>query len=140
MRKLFAFIKRLFTSAAKLVNKFVRPSIDVVEQIKNFVNSPATPFITALIPGTIDDKIVTALRANLPKVLQVLKIADGCSSLADPDEIIQCAIKALKQYDSDGQKAAYHSIASLLSVYLSDGKLTWKEAVHLAQAVYDRNI
>lgn len=140
MKKIFAFIKRLFSKAAKLVQKFVQPSIAVTEALKNAVNSPVTPILTALIPGHLDDKIVTALKTQLPKVLQVLHIADECSKHTDPDEIIRCAVNALRKYNPDGQAATYHSIASLLSVYLSDGKLTWKEAVHLAQAAYNKNI
>lgn len=140
MKRIFAFLKRLVSKSAALIQKFINPSIAVVQALKNAVNSPVTPFLNALIPGNLDDKIVLALKANLPKVLQVLKIADECTKLKDPDLIIQCAIKALRKYDSDGQAANYHSIAALLSVYLSDGKLSWKEAVHLAQAVYDKNI
>lgn len=139
MKKIFSWIKKLFSSVSTIAEKYVRPAIQIVEAIKKAVDSPVMPVITALIPGNIDDVVLYRLKKALPTVLQRLRIADECAKQTDPLQVIICAIKNLKDYEPDARAATYHSIATLLSVYLSDGKLTWSEAVHLTEYIYKGN-
>jgi len=122
-----------------IAEKYIRPSIQIVEALKKAVDSPIMPVITALIPGNIDDVVLYRLKKALPTVLLRLRIADECLKQTDPMEVVLCAIKHLKDYEPDARAATYHSIASMLSVYLSDGKLTWSEAVHLTEFIYKKN-
>ena len=122
-----------------LAQKFVTPSILVVEALKKAVESNTATLLTALIPGNIDDTIVLKLRQTLPKVLQILRISDECLKLEAPDEIIFCAIKKLKEYTPEGKAATFHSIAALLSVYISDKKISWREAIHLSEEIFQQN-
>lgn len=141
MRKqffLFRFIAKLFSGIKKLAEKFITPSVEVVEFISRIVNSDAMPFINAIIPGHIDDVITNKIREHLPKVLQVLRISDECIKLENPSEIVECAIKKLRTYDDEGRKVQYHNIAALLSVYISDRKIKWREALHLAEEIYQQ--
>lgn len=135
---LFRWLDALFNKVKKLAIKFVTPSVEIVEAIDRAVNSSVTPLITALIPGHWDDIIVAKVKTALPQVLKVLKISEECLKLEAADEIIACAIKNLKTYDKDGRAANYHNIAALLSVYISDHKITWREAVHLAEEIYQK--
>lgn len=139
MKKIFSFLKNLFRSLRLLAQKFVAPSVATVEAIKKAVDSPVMPIITAIIPGHWDNKIVDGLRKHLPTVLKILRISDECLKLEAADEIIICAIKKLKDYEPDARAAQYHSIAALLSVYLSDKKITWREAVHLSEEIFQQN-
>jgi hypothetical protein len=119
----------------------VHPAVLVVEQIKNFVNSPVIPILETVIPGTLDDKIFAAIQAALPKVLTALQIADECAGPNTPaDQVLQCVVKKLAALNPDARAAQYHSIASLLTVYLSDGKISWSEAIHLVEMVYQDRI
>ena len=72
----------------------------------------------------------------MPEVLKVLKISDECIKYESLDEIVSCVVSKLKTYTEDGRAVQYHNIASLLSVYLSDKKISWKEAVHLAEYTF----
>ena len=135
---LFRWLDALFNKLKSLAERFIHPSVELVEKINAAVQSGATPFITALIPGTWDDALAAKAREVLPKVLQVLRISDECLKLATPDEIVMCAIKKLREYSEEGQAAAYHNIAAMLSVYLSDKKITWREALHLAEEIYQK--
>jgi len=139
MKKIFAWIHRLFGGIKTIAEKYIRPSIQVVEALKKAVDSPLLPIITQLIPGNIDDVILYRLKKALPTVLLRLRIADECAKQSDPMEVVLCAIKNLKGYEPDAKAATYHSIAALLSVYLSDGKLSWSEAVHLTEYIYQGN-
>ena len=138
MKKILAFIKRLFTSLRRIAQRVVAPSVEVVEFLKKAVESPAAPVLTAIIPGTWDDQLVRQLRKHLPRVLQILRVSDECLKLEAADEIIACAVRKLREYEPDGQAATYHNIAALLSYYMADGKLTWREAVHLSEEIYQR--
>lgn len=138
MKKIFAFIRRLFMGLRRVAQSVVKPSIEVVELLKKAVESPAAPIITAIIPGTWDNRLAAKLRQHLPRVLQILRVSDECLKLEAADEIIQCAVKKLREYEPQGQAATYHNIAALLSYYMADGKLTWREAVHLSEEVYQQ--
>lgn len=139
MRKIFKFLARLFRSLKALALKYVAPSVQVVQALKEAVESPVAPLITSLIPGNIDDKIVARLRIELPRILQILRISDECLKLEQPQEILLCAITKLREYNPEARAAQYHSIAALLSVSLSDKKITWREAVHLAEEIFQQS-
>lgn len=136
MKKIINFLKRLFGRLKHLAQQFVTPSIQVVETLKRFVDSPAAPIITAIIPSNLDNKIHLALKRNLPKVIQILRISDECLKLTNADEIILCAITKLKEYEPEGRAAAYHSIAAMLAHFASDKKISWSEAVQLSEMMY----
>lgn len=141
MKKLINFLKNLFSKFRAYVSRYVLPSVQVVEQIKAFLDSPAIPILETVIPGKLDDAIITKIQTYLPKVLTVLQIAQDCVTPdATPDSIIQCVVKKLAAMNPDARAAQYHSIASLLTVYLSDGKITWSEAIHLVEMVYQDQV
>lgn len=136
MKKIFRFLQRLWTSSQALVKKYVRPSVEVVNAIKFIINSPVVPIITAVIPGSIDDVIAAQIKLHLPTVLKVLGYADECVHAGSGDAIFQCAISKIRLMKDEGRDAAFHSIASLLSKYLADGRLSWREALHLAEETF----
>lgn len=137
MKKFFNWIGGLFRSAFKQVQKYVVPSVQVVEAIKAVIDSPVADILTAVIPSGIDDAVKDQLRKYLPMVLQQLRIAEECMSLNEPDKIIACAITALQKYEGVAKHAQYLNIAAMLTNCLSDGKLTWTEVIHLVQYTYD---
>lgn len=135
-KKIGAFLKRLFTSSKKAIEKYIEPSILVVEAIKGFMNTGLVQIATDIIPGQIDNVIAAKINERLPDILMILRLTNECKNLTDRDDIIKCAIEALKKIDKKGRNAFYISIASMLAESLSDGKLSWNEALHLAQFVY----
>lgn len=137
MRKISQFLKKLFARTKYLIQKYVKPSIEVVELLKAAIESPAVPILTAIIPGKIDDAIAGELRWLLPEVLKVLGYADECINSKNGDTVLQCAIAKIRLLSDPARKAAWHSIAAYLSQALADGKLTWSEAVHLAEMTYN---
>lgn len=136
MKKIFAFLKKLFSRSQALIKKYVRPSVEVVNLLKTFFDSPAVPILTALIPGHIDDVLAAQIKTTLPVVLKVLGFADECTNRLNGETVLQCAVAKLRLMSEDAQKAAAHNIAALLAEYLSDGRLTWTECIHLAEMTY----
>lgn len=136
MKKFFDFLKRLFRNLKALADKWVGPAVDTVENIKRIVNSPLVDLATGIIPGTLDDNIVRVLREKLPEVLTVLNIGQKCLEKQTFEAIVLCAINEIRALAPNGRAAAYHSIAAMLAHYASDKKITWSEAVHLAELVF----
>lgn len=67
------FVASLWPKVPKELQEKVSIVIRVVENIKNFVDSPAADFLTTVIPGDVDDKIKDWLR----KVLVDFNVKDG---------------------------------------------------------------
>jgi hypothetical protein len=144
VKKIWNFIKLLyrdlFQKSKAAIDKYVEPSILVVEKIKKFVESENLKFVLDLIPGNFDNETAAKINIYLPQILMYLRLANECSNLSTNDEVVQCSIEALKKADKNGKHAFYLAIASMLSTYLSDGRLQWSEAVILAQYTYEEKI
>jgi hypothetical protein len=108
----------------------------VTENVKKFVDSPGADILTAIIPTEVDDVIKARLRANLPKILTELKLADKCGQLTDPSEIVKCAVQTLQQIEGDFKSAFLHDLSILIAQVASDGKLDWKDGTYILQWYY----
>lgn len=137
-----SFLLRIFDRSHVVLQQVLPVSIEVVELLKSFVESPATPLLNALIPGQTDEVVTVFLKQYLPQILVDLRIADKCAGLTDRDAVIQCAIEQIKTLAPAAQSAIYLNIAAMLSHALSKEspggeKLTWGEIVMVTQYTYD---
>lgn len=139
---------------ARIGSKFRRKLpiiLNIVEAIKSFIDSPVDDIvggiIAQVIPGSVDDliiqKIKSTLHEYLPKVLLNLHILQEIDKLTDPEEKARVIAEELTRaigdlkYCTDEQKQIFfHGLASLLIEKLSDGKLTWSEALSLSEYGY----
>lgn len=137
LAKIWEGISKLFDSLPSELKVAIGIGVTVTEAIKKFVDSPTADVLTAIIPGDVDDKIKDLLRAKLPTILTELKLADSCSGLTDPNEIVACAITTLQQLDGDIKSAFLHNLSVLIAQVASDGKLTWSDGVYILQWYYD---
>ncbi len=137
LARIWQQIKSLFQGIPAELKTAVHIGVLVTENIKNFTDSPIADVLTALIPGDTDDKIKDLLRAKLPAILTELKLTDSCSALTDPNEITACAIKVLQGLDGNIKSAFLHNLSILISEVVSDGKLSWSDAVYILQWYYE---
>lgn len=136
LSKIWSAITSLFDGMDPELKVAIHIGVLVVENIKNFVDSPEADIITSIIPGEIDDQIKTMLQNNLPIILSELKLADNCAQLTDPGDITECAIKTLQGLYGDIKNAFLHTLSILLAQIASDGKLTWSDGVYLLEWYY----
>jgi len=136
LTKIWTEIKSLFAGMPSELKTAIHIGVQVTQNIKTFVDSPAADVLTAIIPGDIDDEIKSWLRAKLPAILTELKLADSCSGLADPAAITACAVKVLQGLEGDVQSSFLHSLSVLVAQVAADGKLTWRDGVYLLQWYY----
>lgn len=136
LSKIWQQIKALFEGMPAELKLAIHIGVEVTENIKKLVDSPAADILTALIPGDADDKIKDWLRAKLPVLLTELKLADSCGELTDPGEITACAVKVLQGLEGDIKSAFLHNLSILTAQIVADGKLTWSDGVYLLEWYY----
>jgi hypothetical protein len=84
LSNIWAEVKGLFNNISPELKTAIHIGVIVTENIKSFVDSPAADILTAIIPGDLDNELITLLRAKLPEILTELKLADSCGSLTHP--------------------------------------------------------
>lgn len=136
LSKIVKHIENIFARIRPSLKKAIGVSVELVENVKKFVDSPAADVITAIIPGDADDRMKQKIRKALPGILISLKLAQNCSELTDPDEIVRCAIKTIQSLDGDIRSGFLHSLSVLIAQVAADGRLSWSDGVFFVQWYY----
>ena len=136
LSKIWNQIKALFDGISADMKTAIHIGVEVTENVKTFIDSPAADILTAIIPGDIDDEVKNLLRAKLPTILTELKLADSCGQLTDPAEITKCAVRVLQSLDGDVKSAFLHNLSILVAQVAADGKLTWSDGVYILEWYY----
>jgi|ERR1035437_1899834 hypothetical protein len=127
-------IVRIFASLTATAKKLTPEIIQIVTNIKNFVDSPGCDFLTAVIPGTLDDEIQNILKAYLPKLLDVLNKVESIAVIVDPNERIKAIVNEIQLSNNDAKDILLHGIASKLIQVTTD--IPWGKSVIVAESVY----
>lgn len=137
LSKIWNEIKALFDGIPAELKTAIHIGVEVAENVKTFVDSPAADILTAIIPGNIDDEVKSWLRAKLPPILTELKLADSCGQLTDPGDITKCAVRVLQGLDKNIQNAFLHNLSILIAQVAADGQLSWSDGVYILQWYYE---
>lgn len=136
----FAWIGKLFHNAN---HPFLEAAIGITNVVKLVLNSGVTDFITSLIPGNIDDKIVGILKEKVPIILADELLLQQVGFPATEDEAKALAVKLIDSFGklSDaGKEELYTSVAARIYIFLQDHqhgeKVTFGEAAALAEGFY----
>lgn len=130
--KFFSWVKGLLSKVTPEVKSFVEIGIKLVENIKNYADNPAIDVLTAIIPTDIDDKVVAAIRAVLPKLLAELQFID--TALTN-DEIVQF-IDKLQTAGDDAIDIFTHGISSVINNKITDEIGSISQAFLTTEIVY----
>lgn len=137
--KFLKWMGGLFKNAKKAANDLLPKVIELVNNIKTFdaTNPEFADAITALIPGSFDDKAKDLLRQELPKILSVFVESSTVSGMSD-NELISYVAGKLQQV-TDGTKYAfnYTELSAMIIHALDDKKLTPLEWIPIVKFVYD---
>jgi len=137
--KFLKWIGGLWKAARSATQDLLPSVIEIVNNIKNFdaTNPAFADAITALIPGTLDDKAVALLRQELPNILKVFVEAQTVAGMTD-NELISYVAGKLQQ-ETNGTKYAfnYTELAAMIVSALDDGKLTPLEWIPMVKFIYD---
>lgn len=145
--KIFEFLKDLWNWIVEQFQKIDEDlkaigtiAVNVVEALKEFVESDKAALITELIPGDVDDKIRAFLLDIIPEALSTSALIRDSGSMT-PDEAIVAWIKKASELDHDTVSGEYLSVAAKivkkLALYMKDGKLSITEAMGLAYSIFN---
>jgi hypothetical protein len=138
LSKIWRSIKNLFAGIPDELKAAVHIGVLVAQNVKLFIDSPAADILTALIPGTTDDRIKDILRAQLPIILTNLRLAEDCREITDAEELTACAITTIQSINGDIKSAFLHNLSILVAQAAADGKLTWSDGVYLLEWYYQQ--
>lgn len=142
MKKIWIKIKEFWTVITKKSIDSLKENayiaIKVVNTLKNIVEGPYMDVIVALTTTNIDNVILEKLRKILPDVAAKLAITQEVLN-APNHEIINKLLDFLKSQNKDVRATFYIALAGKINEALSDGELSFSEAVSLAQIVYNEN-
>lgn len=142
MKKIFEFLKGLVNKALgsvlDLFRKHAELAVSITERLKQVVDSPVADVVTVLIPGDVDSVIVARLRKELPKVLEKLALATNILKEGETSsDVIALVLEYLKTANVDAKKMFWVTFAAEVNLVLSDGKITFSEAVIISQLVFN---
>lgn len=108
------WIVALFKNITAKTKELTPEIIKVVTNIKNFVDSPGCDFLTAVIPGTIDDSVKAILRQYLPLLLDALNKVPAIAEILDPNERQKAIVANIQQDHPDAKAILLNGIAGQL--------------------------
>jgi hypothetical protein len=112
-------------------------AVTIVEGLKKLLDTNIPDIITMLIPGSKDDMLVAYLRDIVPPILEKTIIAlNIVKSNNQKSKIIEKGLEYLKGATKDQKALFYTTFAAELNIALSDGKISFGEAIILSQLVY----
>lgn len=137
LEKLRLFVVSVVGNVFDLFRLNSEVAVKITSILKKYVEDPASDLIVSIIPGDIDNIILAKLKKVLPVVLEKVSLAHGILLSSETDsDVVSAVIDHLKSISPELRAAFWVSFSGELNVALSDGKLSFAEAVALAQLVY----
>ncbi len=97
------------------INDHVQPAIDLVQNLRKFIDSPVTNIITCLIPGDIAEHIRQTVSANLAKAIDILHPNDETVNETDLESKTLKFIAWVKTLSATMQAGVFHGLATTLT-------------------------
>lgn len=133
-------ISKIFHKAENEIKHLLPIVISVVENVKKVVDSPVADVATHLIDGNFDDIAKEKLREWLPKIILELHLIDTTIHLENINEQLAVVLAKLKLSSDAAKNVFYHGLASLILEKISDGKLSWSDAVIISEYYYQHEL
>ena len=143
LNAIFSYVKNLYGKLVYKTKQLVPVAVSVVEAIKKIEDSKVPDVVLSIvsmvvpnIPKQQIDIIQGKLKEYLPKLLLELNLINDIANITDPNEQLQKILETLKLSSDDVKNEKYHTLASKILIILSDGKVTWGEAVMFTEWYY----
>lgn len=141
--KVFSFIKKIYAKLVDETKEHIPVAINVVEAVKKVMDSQVDDIILNVLKVTLPNLPISQVEIvkkkiedHLPKLLLELNLINTVANEEDINKQLQMVLDALKLSSDDVKAEKYHTLASKILVILSDGKVTWGEAVMFTEWYY----
>jgi hypothetical protein len=139
IKKIGIVLKRIVSKGSAFARKHSKVAVEVTELLKEAVESPVSRYIVSLIPGQVDDLVLTCLQKVLPRVANEMAIAHGiiqASTVATNSDVTAAIVEYLKSKHPEERAPFWIMFAGKINFYLADSKVSLTECVALSQMVY----
>jgi len=136
---IFDLFKQWFDVAESFVKDNIHTAVVVTENVKKFLDNPVGDFLVEVIDEKIPGHLAEKVKEVLPKLLLSLNIIDHCKDLSQ-EETLKCVSEQLAVSSDTIKDVFYHSLAVTLSESLSDGKISFGDAVALVEWYYRNKV
>ena len=139
LSKIGDWIRGVFDAAFQKLKRHSGIAVDVTQAIKRIVvdNATTVDILTAIIPGTWDNGLVTILRRVIPEVAARVLISHNIiQATDDPETALPKLVEYLKTLPQEGQVDYWITISTRVAAALSDGRVTMAEIAGITQAIY----
>ena len=136
IHSILAWAISLFHKLEKEEKRLLPIMKTIVDNIKSFEDTGIGDVITKLIPGGLDDTLYALAKAATERALIALSILTGADGITDATERYTFIINKLKLSNDDGKNIALHGFAAVILESLSDGNISWNEALHIADVYF----
>lgn len=137
LQNLVSWVKVILGNLLEHFKVSAKIAIDITTKLKLIVESEVLDLAVDLIPGDVDNKVLDKIRSILPLVIKKVSLVAGIVSDSDTNsEAVKKFIEHLRTLNPEGRKAFWVTFAAEMNIALSDGKLSFPEAVILTQLTY----
>lgn len=137
------FFGNLFQKAKPFLEKEIPAVIEVLNGLKAGVDMIETgPFKDAFnrLVGVVPAEILQKISTLVPKVVTDLGLAKGVVDQNSTEAVLLAALAAIKQAVPSARAAYYTGIGTLLVTDITEGKLTYNEALIILNKAYQDGV
>lgn len=139
LKNIWDLFRQWYEVAGDFIKDHIHVAVVVTENIKNFVDNPVGDFLLTVVDDKVPGDLKEKVKEVLPKVLLGLHIIDDCKDL-EKEETLKCVADHLKDLAPDIKNVVYHSLAVTLAERLSDGQISFGDAVALVEWYYRNKV
>jgi len=132
------WLEEAFLSIKKFMKEYAGPAIDIMNEVKQFVDNPALDVLVLLTPNPIDNKALLIARECLLRAIEALKLQQQCAQGTDAERL-QCYINWLRDLPLEQRKAMYLRTASIIARLASGEKIPAHKVDSLVQLAYSES-
>jgi len=133
-KNFFQWLAKIFKELTAKTKQLTPEIIQIVTNIKNFVDSPGADFLTSVIPGTLDDTIQDLLKQYIPKLLDILNKVESIAAIEDANERIKAIVNSIQLSEQDAKDILLHGIAAKLIEVTTDNP--FGDSAIIAESAY----
>lgn len=137
IKRIGQFFKKLFSDGFGFLRNNSEIAVKVVNIIKDIVESPLAPIVVDWTKTEVDDALLPVVKEKVNEVAIKIGIAHGILQVdADNSDALEKLIDYIRGFNEDLRIDFWLRLSGEFNMALADGKITFAEAVALAQFVY----
>lgn len=123
--------------AADNLHDTTEKAVELVNNLKAYLQNPMGDFVTAVIPGDWDNDLKAKAELFITKIAGNASLITDCTNLSTAGEQLVCVYSKITGLnDEDEEDSFWHKLGVLATKVFADGKITFGDAVVAAEFIY----